>query len=93
MDETTHRDWNKFLGLRTRTAAFERGRTVTGEEMSERGRLLAAQEIANNPEARKRVEDAYGVEFAKAQYPEAYRNTGQTGIARILDAFRKLVNF
>jgi hypothetical protein len=39
----------------------------------ERGRLIAAAKIAEDPEARKRVEDAYGVEYCRNRYPEAYQ--------------------
>ena len=42
---------------------------------AEKGRLLAAQAIANHPDQKKRVEDVYGVEYCKARYPEAYRGT------------------
>ena len=38
----------------------------------ERGRLMAARRVAADPEARKRVEDAVGVEIARRVYPEAY---------------------
>ena len=51
---------------------------------AEKGRLVAANFISNDPEARKRVEDAYGVEFCKQMYPEAYR----TGFLRMLDKVR-----
>ena len=33
---------------------------------------MAARKVANDPEARKRVEDAVGVEMARRVYPEAY---------------------
>ena len=39
---------------------------------AEKGRLLAAQAIAHNPEQRKRVEDVYGLDACKRRYPEAY---------------------
>lgn len=38
----------------------------------ERGRLFAARAITENPEQRKRVEDAFGVPACKAMWPEAY---------------------
>jgi hypothetical protein len=38
----------------------------------EKGRLFAARAIAADPEARKRVEDRYGVDYCIARYPEAY---------------------
>ena len=43
-------------------------------EAAERGRLLAASRIADDPETRKRMEDRYGVEFCRTQYPEAYKS-------------------
>jgi hypothetical protein len=33
---------------------------------------MAAQNIANDAEARKRVEDSYGVEYCRQRWPEAY---------------------
>ena len=47
----------------------------------EKGRLLAAQAIAHNPDQRKKVEDLFGVEYCKRRFPEAYRS----GFGRILD--------
>ncbi len=47
----------------------------------EKGRLLAAQAIAHNPDQKKRVEDMFGVEYCKRRFPEAYRS----GFGRILD--------
>ena len=41
---------------------------------AERGRLLAAQAMANNPEQKKTVEAVYGVEYCKRRYPEAYQS-------------------
>lgn len=38
----------------------------------ERGRRLAAQNMIANPEARERVEKAYGVVRCRVQYPEVY---------------------
>ena len=55
-------------------------------DAAERGRLMTAHKLAEDPEARKRVEEAYGVEFCKAQYPEAYRG----GFGRLLDRVRSL---
>lgn len=74
----TSHDWLKYRFLRE---AFP--------EAAERGRLLAAHEIAVNPDARKRVEDAVGVAVAAQWYPEAYRDTGRTrGVVRFLDFVR-----
>lgn len=39
---------------------------------AERGRRVAAAMVAENPEARARVESVYGVEYCKRRYPEAY---------------------
>ena len=47
----------------------------------EKGRLLAAQAIAHNPDQKKRVEDAFGVDYCKRRFPEAYRS----GFGRLLD--------
>ena len=47
----------------------------------EKGRLLAAQAIAHNPEQKKRVEEMFGKEYVKQRLPEAYRS----GFGRILD--------
>ena len=72
------REWAKF---RVMAQAFP--------EEAERGRLVAAHEIATNPGARKRVEDAVGIETAKRMYPEAYRYTGTfSGVVRWLDKCR-----
>ena len=38
----------------------------------ERGRALAAQSIKENPETRQLMEDTYGIEKCRLQYPEAY---------------------
>jgi len=47
----------------------------------EKGRLLAAQAIAHNPDQKKRVEDIFGVEYCKRRFPEAYRS----GFGKVLD--------
>jgi hypothetical protein len=51
----------------------------------ERGRLLAAQAMANNPEQKRVVEDTFGVQYCRNRYPEAYYSTLKTGIGRLLD--------
>ena len=38
----------------------------------EHGRALAAQSIKENPETRQLMEDTYGIEKCRLQYPEAY---------------------
>jgi hypothetical protein len=47
----------------------------------EKGRLLAAQAIAHNPDQKKKVEDLYGVDYCKRRFPEAYKS----GFGRVLD--------
>ena len=71
-------DWLKYRMLRE-----------GAPDLAERGRLLAAQAMATDPEARKRVEDAIGVPMAAQMYPECYRNIGRrTGVVRFLDFVR-----
>jgi hypothetical protein len=53
---------------------------------AERGRLMTAHLMASDPEARKRGEDAFGVDFCRNMYPEAYRS----GFGRALDRLRAL---
>jgi hypothetical protein len=38
----------------------------------EKGRLLAAKALADNPEQRKRFEERFGIEYARHRYPEVY---------------------
>lgn len=38
----------------------------------EKGRQMALEMIKNNPAARERVEKAYGKDYCKRRYPEAY---------------------
>ena len=54
----------------------------------ERGRLLAAQAMANNPEQKKTVEAVYGVEYCKRRYPEVYQATLQSGIGKLFDRMK-----
>ena len=54
----------------------------------ERGRLLAAQAIANNPEQRKVVEAVYGESYARQRYPEAYNSALRTGIGKLFDRMK-----
>jgi hypothetical protein len=70
------RDWASY---RQAAAVFP--------DAAERGRLIAAHEMAENLEARKRVEDIYGVEFCRLEFPEAYKS----GTARFLERVRWLV--
>ena len=53
---------------------------------AERGRLLAAQAIATDPEAMKRVVSAYGLAYVKNRYPEAFAGSSRFG--RILDRLK-----
>ena len=55
---------------------------------AERGRLLAAQAMANNPEQKKTVEAVYGVDYCKRRYPEAYQSTLKTGIGHLFDRMK-----
>lgn len=57
------------------------------DEARERGRLMTAQGMASDPEGRKRVEDAVGVAYCRARYPEAYRE----GFSRMLDRVRQAI--
>jgi hypothetical protein len=60
---------------------------ITQEEIDiarERGRLMAARKVAEDPDARKRVEDTYGIPYCKRRYPEAYRS----GFLRLMDRIR-----
>ena len=38
----------------------------------EKGRLLAAKALAENPDQRKRTEEQFGIEYCKKRWPEAY---------------------
>ena len=63
-------------------------------DAAERGRLLAAHQIATDPEARKRVEDTFGVAMCAAMYPEVYRQTSPqkpSGVVRFLDRVRAAI--
>jgi hypothetical protein len=40
---------------------------------AERGRLLAARALAMDPDQRKRMEEAVGIEYLQARYPELYK--------------------
>lgn len=42
---------------------------------AEKGRLLAAQQLAHDPEKRKLLEATFGLEYCKQRYPEAYKRT------------------
>lgn len=55
----------------------------------ERARLLAAQRIASDSEARARVEAVYGVDYCRRNYPEAYGS----GWAKVLDRVRGRIPF
>jgi hypothetical protein len=55
---------------------------------AERGRLLAAQAMANNPEQRKNVEVRYGLKYCKLTYPEVYQTTLRTGIGNLFDRWK-----
>lgn len=38
----------------------------------EKGRLLAAKNMADDPEQRKRVEERLGLDYCKQRWPEVY---------------------
>jgi hypothetical protein len=52
----------------------------------EKGRLLALQNFMRDPEARKRCEDAYGVDRCKQTFPEAY--TPSPFFSRLIDKMK-----
>ena len=54
----------------------------------ERGRLLAAQAMANNPEQKKTVEAVYSKEYCMRRYPEAYASPLKSGIGKLFDNMR-----
>lgn len=76
------RHWDKYRAL-----------AAGDPNAAERGRLLAAHKIAEDPEARARVEAAIGPAAAAQMYPEAYRNTNGifSGVARFLERIRQAV--
>ena len=55
---------------------------------AERGRLLAAQAMVNNPEQKKTVEAVYGVDYCKRRYPEVYQTTMRSGIGKLFDRMK-----
>jgi len=58
-------------------------------EAAEKGRLLAASLMVEDETTRKRMEDRYGVEFCRLNYPEAYRS----GFGNLLDKIRRWIPF
>jgi hypothetical protein len=50
---------------------------------AEKGRLMAAQNLARDPEQRKRFEETFGLAYAKHRYPEVYAPS--TFMRRIVD--------
>jgi hypothetical protein len=46
--------------------------TVDDELARERGRVLAARAIAENPDQRKRIEATFGRDYCMRRYPECY---------------------
>ena len=75
------RDWNKYRQIR-----------AGDPDAAEKGRLMAAHQIAADPEARARVEATFGIEACMAQYPEAYQNTGRfSGVYRFLERVRTAI--
>ena len=76
MSPQLQRDWARYR----RDAAIY-------PDAAELGRLIAAHEMAENPEAKRRVEQVYGVEFCRIEFPEAYRS----GFARMLERVRRAI--
>lgn len=72
-------DWDRYRSMR-----------VIDPDAAERGRLLAAHQMMNDPEARGRVEDVFGIEYCRQMYPEVYRDTGRPGLAKVMDRFRNI---
>lgn len=61
-------------------------------DAAEKGRLIAAHTIANDAEARKRVEEIYGVAVCAKMYPEAYQQPkARSLVVRILDGVRRKI--
>jgi hypothetical protein len=68
-----------------------RGLREQHPDAAERGRLMTAHGMAEDPDGRKRMEDMFGVDFCRLNYPEAYANTGRVrGVAKMLDLVRRL---
>lgn len=42
-------------------------------QAEEKGRMMAARKMAEDPQARKRVEEVYGEDYCRRRYPEVYR--------------------
>jgi hypothetical protein len=57
-------------------------------EASERSRILAAQNITSDPEARYRVESKFGKQFCIDRWPEAY---GRQNLGGYMSAFKRAV--
>lgn len=66
-----------------------RRRLETEMDAKERGRLLAAWKMASDPDARQRVEQAYGLDYCHAVYPEVYKS----GWGKFLDRLRGITPF
>lgn len=73
-------DWKRY-----------RSQAVVDPEAAESGRLMTAHGMANDPEGRKRLEEAFGVEYCRAMYPEAYKAEG-IGLGW-LDRFRRKLDW
>jgi hypothetical protein len=59
-------------------------RDQSDQEAAERGRLMTAHGMAVDSEGRARLEAAYGIEYCRNRYPEAYKS----GFSRMLDNLR-----
>ena len=66
--------------------------SLVNPDAAERGRLITAHGMANDPDGRKRVEDAFGLDYCRKVYPEAYSVARMRfGFSRILDRVRELI--
>lgn len=84
MNRVNPEEWRQYMGSRQQDPAA-----------AERGRLLAAHELANNVEKRKQIEDQFGLHVCRQMYPEAYQNHHQPRIViaagKALDRFRRFI--
>lgn len=80
MNRNAMTEWSKYQSLRERFPVE-----------AEKGRLVAAHMMANDAEARRRVENEFGLEFCRAMYPEVYENGVRSTFGKLLDTARNLI--
>jgi hypothetical protein len=68
-------------------ARIARASSFDNDVAKERGRLFAARAIIENPEQRIRGEIAFGLNYMKARYPEAYRRGWWKGVLKWIPRF------